>query len=794
MGAEPRPIESLRHGVVRDYLVDRMRKLGLEVRVQKGQAVEERTYNGQTGAEGAYVENLIGVLPGQDRAAKSLALMAHYDSVPGSPGAADDAAGTASGLEIMRALIATGRKPARDVDLILTDGEEAGLIGARAFFADDPLAKQIGAVLNMEARGSGGRTFMFETAKDNGEMVDLFRRTAVNPTANSLAVFIYEHMPNDTDFTISKHLGIQGLNFAFIGRQFDYHSPTAIPAHTEPGSIQHMGEQVLSAASALAFAKTLPAAAPSRVFADLYGLLVVSYPPVVGWLILAAAIALAVFGVVSLRGRGESFSLVDFARANAAAFALLLFLAALFSLARAGTGVPHGFVQEFPLLARFNLFEAALGALALGSALIAIGGLTEGRRRLWALAIPLVVGALDWTVGHWAAGAGLAAAAGVLAFFAYGKAVSPLSAAAGFLAAGFGLALIAQALAPPTAFLFTWPLAAVSLALAISALAGGLDRPGALAVNTIAGVLALGWLLLELHGVALGVGAAIPEALSVIAWLCALAVIPLLAVTPGATRWGALAMIVGAVLIAVIFVEKGTFTARHPRATDVMYVHDADTGKYWRVSLMDQLDPWSEQVLKADEGKIEKRMMPQLRDKPVFAALAAPAGPKNQPAPSTFMDVTQTSSDAALIHSTGEFATNPREPLPFVGLGHLNNVMSSITIYGPHSLQPSRTLLGIRTTFPSPKVTVNDSPVGLLKKAGGWSHFVWSQPEAPWPARIPLIVRVATPGHGSAEVGYAVITPSWPSDAKPLPVRPKEAMAWSLSDSTVEIGTIKQSW
>nr|QQZ51290.1 hypothetical protein JKL49_09545 [Phenylobacterium glaciei] len=34
---------------------------------------------------GGVVENLIGVLPGKDRKAPALALMAHYDSVPGSP-------------------------------------------------------------------------------------------------------------------------------------------------------------------------------------------------------------------------------------------------------------------------------------------------------------------------------------------------------------------------------------------------------------------------------------------------------------------------------------------------------------------------------------------------------------------------------------------------------------------------------------------------------------------------------------------------------------------------------------
>jgi len=45
-------------------------------------------------------------------AAPAVALMAHYDSVPASTGASDDAAGVASALEIVRAIKARG-VPAR---------------------------------------------------------------------------------------------------------------------------------------------------------------------------------------------------------------------------------------------------------------------------------------------------------------------------------------------------------------------------------------------------------------------------------------------------------------------------------------------------------------------------------------------------------------------------------------------------------------------------------------------------------------------------------------------------------
>eukprot|EP01035_Chromulina_nebulosa_P027663 gene27663-36412_t len=52
---------------------------------------------------------------------------------------------------ILRKLIA-----ASDEIVILTDGEEAGLLGAELFFAEHPLRKRIGLLINLESRGGGG--------------------------------------------------------------------------------------------------------------------------------------------------------------------------------------------------------------------------------------------------------------------------------------------------------------------------------------------------------------------------------------------------------------------------------------------------------------------------------------------------------------------------------------------------------------------------------------------------------------------------------------------------------------
>ena len=78
--------------------------------------------------------------------------MAHYDSVPCSPGASDDGMGTATVIETARA-IAAGAPLRRTVVIVLTDGEEAGLLGAEAFMREHPLAGTVHVVF---PRCSGG--------------------------------------------------------------------------------------------------------------------------------------------------------------------------------------------------------------------------------------------------------------------------------------------------------------------------------------------------------------------------------------------------------------------------------------------------------------------------------------------------------------------------------------------------------------------------------------------------------------------------------------------------------------
>jgi hypothetical protein len=596
MAPVPHPIGSPANHAVRDYLIGRMASLGLTPRIQRDESHAGRVFGGEYYVSGADVENVIGVLPGADRAAPALVLMAHYDSVPGSPGAADDITSVAAVLEIVRA-IETGPKPARDVLVVFTDGEEAGLLGAHAFFADDPLSRRAGFLLNLEARGGGGRAVMFETGADNGGGIGLYRDTAKRPLANSLTAFVYKLLPNDTDFTVARRYGVAGLNYAFIGRQFDYHSPSSTVAALDQGSVQHIGDEVLPTARALALAPVLPARARDAVYGNLVGDWLIAYPTWAGWVLLAAAGVVLVFA--ARRSRNDAarpwFNAWD--GLGVSAF-FLIGAALLLDLARTATGVAAGWIEYRPLLARFPLFEASMALVATASLILIAAAISRWRERRLAIA---------WT---------------------------------GLLATGFAVALGLQLLVPTTAFFVAWPVNAGAVCAALTA-GGAAKRPFGWATSLAITALTLAWLGGLYHALMQGLDRA--EAGAVIVWLAAMVAFPLVFPAENERRG---ALVVGGVLLAAGFAGAlwlnltSPWTPRHPRAAEPLFVVEADTGKAWRATPL-ALDSWTRGVLTADGGRIGRR---------AFAGFAKPlaAAPARRTA-ETAPPVTVTRSAAGII-------------------------------------------------------------------------------------------------------------------------------------------------
>lgn len=395
---------------MRDYLVGRLRGMGIEA----------------VAREGSGAENVVGMLVGTDPAEPAVVLMSHYDSVAKGPGAADDAAGVAATLEIVRALKAAGPHR-RDVMVLITDGEEAGLLGARAFFATDPLKARVGSVLNMEARGAGGRVVMFETHKEAGGLIAYLNRRGALHGASSLMPDLYRRLPNDTDLSVALAAGHAGLNYAFFSDQAAYHTARDTPERLDRGSLQHMGDQVLAAAAALVDEPILPTAQPDLVYADVLGGPIVAYPTWAGWLILAVGGGLGAVAAWRARSAGQ-LGRREVARGAAALVMLVLVVAVALIAAALAAGGASGMRA---LLENYGLTLTGYGLLALGAALLVIAAVTRSFGR--------------WRpTGRW--GLSLGALAVVLA-----------------------AAVVAQVAAPLDAFMLAWPAAAAALGFALMA-------------------------------------------------------------------------------------------------------------------------------------------------------------------------------------------------------------------------------------------------------------------------------------------------------------------------------------
>lgn len=79
--------------------------------------------------------NIVGEIPGTDKADEVVLIGGHFDTWHASTGATDNGAGTAAMMEAMRILKQTGVKLRRTVRIGLWTGEEQGLIGSREYVA-----------------------------------------------------------------------------------------------------------------------------------------------------------------------------------------------------------------------------------------------------------------------------------------------------------------------------------------------------------------------------------------------------------------------------------------------------------------------------------------------------------------------------------------------------------------------------------------------------------------------------------------------------------------------------------
>ena len=366
----PHPLGSSANAQLRARIVRQFEQLGYRAELQSNfMACDAR---GGCGIP----TNIIARLPGTAGDESAVVLSAHYDSVAAGPGASDDGAGVAAALEIAR-ILRLGAAPRHSVIFLIDDGEEAGLLGAEVFVRHHRWARSVRADVNLEARGTSGPSYMFETGADNGWLMALYAAVEARPIANSIYYSAYRAMPNDTDFTVFKAAGWEGFNFAFIDGVAHYHTALDDWRHADARSIQDQGERALAALRGLANADLTRARAGQAEYFDVLsrGLVRIGVPTMRGLTSAALAIALLLIGGLVYRGalswrelRSRCALLIGAPwLAGALAWLLLQLLSR-----RLGNGalsvVAHPWAPELAFLAAAFVLLAALAARVGGRA------------------------------------------------------------------------------------------------------------------------------------------------------------------------------------------------------------------------------------------------------------------------------------------------------------------------------------------------------------------------------------------------------------------------------------------
>ena len=373
----PHPLGSPANAQIRARILRHLEQLGLHPETQSGFMICNK--RGDCGIP----VNIVARIEGNDSASAVL-LCAHYDSVPAGPGMSDDGTGVATLLELAR-LLRERPRPRHSIVLLIDDGEEAGLLGAEAFVRHHRWAGSVKAAVNLDARGTSGPSFMFQTGSANNWLMRLFGAAVERPVASSVYYAAYKKTPNDTDFTVFKAAGYQGFDFAFIDNVGRYHTPLDAWSSVDTRSIQQQGDEALAALWALANVDVVGQRAAEANYFDLFGRVLVRFPSEILLPVTGLGLLAFVWLTVRLVNKrcftpatvlwGSLWALLTLLVSTATALALL------FLMRVAGTVPPAGssaFVA-FPwaLLAAFS----ALAFLVIG----VLGSFLRDRAGFWGL-------------------------------------------------------------------------------------------------------------------------------------------------------------------------------------------------------------------------------------------------------------------------------------------------------------------------------------------------------------------------------------------------------------------------
>ena len=253
--ATGRMVGSPGHADAARFLCQRMTDLRLE---PYGGADDHRlTYQ----QDGQAFCNLVGVLPGKDRAARPILLGAHYDSVIDAPCADDNAAAVAITLAVAGLL--RDAPPARDVVVAFFDAEEppyfhTPAMGSTRFVLDQMDARGVGLALIQDLTGhevevpfvpagiAGAvlgrvRNLLFMTGAESHPALPALVRAGLPAEGLSLVAALNEYVGDMSDHHAFRTMGLPYLFFS-CGRWEHYHRRSDTPEKLAYGKMARIAD------------------------------------------------------------------------------------------------------------------------------------------------------------------------------------------------------------------------------------------------------------------------------------------------------------------------------------------------------------------------------------------------------------------------------------------------------------------------------------------------------------------------------------------------------------------------
>lgn len=178
----------------------------------------------------------------------AILVSSHIDTVFAGEGAGDCSSCVAVMLELARGISHWAHGFKNSVIFLFNTGEEEGLNGAHSFITQHPWSNTIRMAIDLEAMGIGGKSAIFQ-AGPHPWAIENFASVAKYPSGQILAqdLFTSGVIKSATDFQVYREVaGLSGLDFAYADNTAVYHTKNDKLNLLIPGSLQHLGENMLA--------------------------------------------------------------------------------------------------------------------------------------------------------------------------------------------------------------------------------------------------------------------------------------------------------------------------------------------------------------------------------------------------------------------------------------------------------------------------------------------------------------------------------------------------------------------